>query len=321
MPPSQPQSQLKTYCFTINNVSPDCIPCLPSFATYVCFQPEIGESGTPHLQGYIELSKAMRISALKKLGSPWSLAHFEGRRGTQAQAIDYCRKLDTQSGPFVEYGLKARAGASKQFDLMIAEIQTGVVTRDYIRTHFLGEYIRHKRAVDELFRELGQLGKEDVDLAPLVLAEWQAKILDIVSASPHPRLVHWYVDLGGGIGKSTFTKYLVRNHGAILIDTTAKERVIRAYNNEPVVIFDISRHEGNKNMINYGIMECLKNGLGFNTMYEPGMKIWKIPHVIVFSNIFPDRSQLSADRWEISDLSLPCGAPFPLFRVDADVQF
>lgn len=67
-----------------------------------------------------------------------------------------------------------------------------------------------------------------------------------------------------------------------MIDTTAKERVIRAYNQEPIVIFDINRQEGKEDQINYGIMETLKNGMGFNTMYEPGMKLWPSPHVLVF---------------------------------------
>ncbi len=55
------------------------------------FADEIGESGTPHIQGYIQLKNGMTMTAVKKmLGSNrW---HLEIARGTHFEAYAYCLK-------------------------------------------------------------------------------------------------------------------------------------------------------------------------------------------------------------------------------------
>lgn len=58
--------------------------------SFFVFQGEIGESGTPHIQGYVEFTGPQRVGACTKiLGGH---AHVEVRWGTQQQAIDYCTK-------------------------------------------------------------------------------------------------------------------------------------------------------------------------------------------------------------------------------------
>lgn len=54
---------------------------------------------TPHLQGYIVFHKKTTLAACKKI---FPTAHFEVKKGTVKQAIDYCKK----DGDFVEYGTK-----------------------------------------------------------------------------------------------------------------------------------------------------------------------------------------------------------------------
>lgn len=56
---------------------------------YAYFAPEVGESGTPHLQGFFILRKPVRLSALKKLHAT---AHFEKMRGTVEENYTYCSK-------------------------------------------------------------------------------------------------------------------------------------------------------------------------------------------------------------------------------------
>jgi len=98
--------QSKYYCFTVNN--PTAIEDEEFFfgekefvweapwpywegVTYVHWSYEVGEKGTKHIQGYLELQEKKRITALKKLKG-LERAHFEMRRGTQAEAINYCEK-------------------------------------------------------------------------------------------------------------------------------------------------------------------------------------------------------------------------------------
>jgi len=46
-------------------------------------------------------------------------------------------------------------------------------------------------------------------------------------------------------------------------------------------------------------LESIKNGLIVNTKYETGSKLFNSPHIIVFSNMSPDVSAMSMDRWKI----------------------
>lgn len=92
----------RNWCFTLNNYAPiDVMTLLLSpteehrvsmpVVTYIGFGEEVGANGTPHLQGYIELKTKSRMAALKKIQG-LAKAHFEPRRGTQAQAVEYCKK-------------------------------------------------------------------------------------------------------------------------------------------------------------------------------------------------------------------------------------
>lgn len=62
-----------------------------------------GKKKTPHLQGYAELKKRTRWDTIRKwLGEN----HFQVRRGTQAEAIIYCK----EDGNWLEWGKPKRAG-------------------------------------------------------------------------------------------------------------------------------------------------------------------------------------------------------------------
>jgi len=95
-------------CFTLNNytenqikrlkslAAPDCPPQWTGYTTFIIFQEEIApETGTPHLQGYIELGQKRTMNVVKSLlGCP--SVHLEKRLGTQEQAISYCSKSDSR---------------------------------------------------------------------------------------------------------------------------------------------------------------------------------------------------------------------------------
>lgn len=84
------------FCFTFNNYTPETEAKLVAFldaeTTFYVYGHEVGEQGTPHLQGYMQLKKKQRPSAiLKKL--PVKL-HLETAKGTAQQNINYCTKSD-----------------------------------------------------------------------------------------------------------------------------------------------------------------------------------------------------------------------------------
>lgn len=64
---------------------------------FFCAQGEIGEQGTPHLQFMVEFRNARAISALTRPGRLLEGCYLEPRRGTVAEAIEYCSKDETHS--------------------------------------------------------------------------------------------------------------------------------------------------------------------------------------------------------------------------------
>lgn len=121
------------WVFTLNNPTPAEIESLKtselSRVRYLTFGEEVGESGTFHLQGYLELFSRCRMSALKShLSIP--RVHLEVRRGTQQQAIQYCHK----DGKVFERGVKhARAVPAKMPSKnkllpYFADVKTSLVT-------------------------------------------------------------------------------------------------------------------------------------------------------------------------------------------------
>jgi len=73
---------------------------------------ERGESGTEHLQGYIEMATPQRITGMKKLPG-LGRAHWEPRRGSRDEARAYCMK-DME---FIEIGDWSAGGQGRRSDL------------------------------------------------------------------------------------------------------------------------------------------------------------------------------------------------------------
>lgn len=85
--------------FTLNNYTPEeVITCDTIACKYIVYGKEVGESGTPHLQGLVVWNNAKTFSAAKKAIS--SRIHLEVMKGTHEQAREYCIK----DGNFIERG-------------------------------------------------------------------------------------------------------------------------------------------------------------------------------------------------------------------------
>lgn len=95
----------RNVCFTINNYDETDIAAFKDWdqITYIVYGKEVGESGTPHLQGYVEFKNSKKFSTIKK---KFPRAHLETRRGTAEQASDYCKK----DGDYVEEGEMTNQG-------------------------------------------------------------------------------------------------------------------------------------------------------------------------------------------------------------------
>lgn len=97
----------RRWVFTLNNPTEDEIELLRSNPwRYTGFGFEVGEAGTPHVQGllYEDLKRS-----LKQLRKVLDRAHFEIMRGTWEQALEYCKK----EGKFEDYGAPPSTAAKK----------------------------------------------------------------------------------------------------------------------------------------------------------------------------------------------------------------
>lgn len=96
-------SASKHWCFTLNNYDGSNIKEFENaeVAKRYVFQEEIGENGTPHLQGYIEFHKKARPFEHFVNKS----IHWEKCRNIK-QSIQYCQKKDTRNGEVYRKGIK-----------------------------------------------------------------------------------------------------------------------------------------------------------------------------------------------------------------------
>nr|QTE03443.1 MAG: replication-associated protein [Tarsiger cyanurus CRESS-DNA-virus sp.] len=110
--PRQVQSiQYKNWCFTLNNYTEDSYANVQAYAeryaSYAVIGKERGESGTPHLQGYLQLEARCRFETIKARTDPG--IHLEPARGTPLSNRTYCIK----DGDFWEHGQLAHERGSK----------------------------------------------------------------------------------------------------------------------------------------------------------------------------------------------------------------
>lgn len=139
------------------------------------------------------------------------------------------------------------------------------------------------------------------------LKPWQLELDNVLKDEPNNREVYWIHEPVGNVGKSSYIKYhLIKKYYACgFCDGGKKSDIVHMIFNlkkDPeIVFFDLPREtEGN---VSYSAIEVLKNGMIFNVKFETGFKVFNSPHVIIFSNYFPNcKKKLSKDRWKIFEI-------------------
>lgn len=148
MPRQATGSQSRRYCWTLNNPTDAEIAALESLTTaevtYSVYGREVGQNGTPHLQGYTIFRNKCRLGGAKRLLGT-DRVHIEHARGTDAEAADYCKK----DGEFREIGELPVSHRGMRSDLIAvqASIDAGQTLGEVAASHF-GTYIRYHRGLD-----------------------------------------------------------------------------------------------------------------------------------------------------------------------------
>lgn len=135
---------------------------------YAIFQLEYGEETKRiHIQGYAEFPRPIRRSgALRIIGRG---AHVERRRGTRAQARDYCRKRQGHvAGPY-EFGSWEAGGQGKRTDgrAVLDRIKAGANLRDLLDFK-PGYFIRYTNGIKTAIGLQGGPNRDGVTCTVLI---------------------------------------------------------------------------------------------------------------------------------------------------------
>lgn len=283
----------RAYVFTINNPQNFDFPeNWEDQFRYVTYQLECGESGTYHFQGYIECLKPTRVAAIKKI---LNTAHLEPRRGTQQQAINYAQKEDSRiAGPWTFGTPSGKQGSRNDVALFRDAITAGLSDFELLE-QFPNECARFPRFISTVRRAKASADAIPVNLENL--STWQLALQELLDLPVQPRKVHWFHDNVGNVGKTAMAKHLM-GKGNCFYSTGGKHAdILFAYEGQRTVIFDFPRSA--EEFVCYSVIEALKNGIITISKYESRTFSFPIPHVVIFANFEPDRSKLSADRWDV----------------------
>lgn len=133
---------------------------------------------------------------------------------------------------------------------------------------------------------------------------WQLHPAGVLRGPPQPRVIYWYYEPTGSVGKSNFCTYMELNHGIIGLGLgmaadnyyAVSELAARGY------IFDVPRTQPSRFEWSdvYASLEKIKDRNFLSTKYKPKKVILPvIPHIMVFANEKPNIKMLSRDRWRV----------------------
>ncbi|ALE29774.1 replication associated protein [Lake Sarah-associated circular virus-35] len=121
--------RLRRFCFTINNYTEALYDELLAFAvttSWFVVGKEVGENGTPHLQGACILNNQLSFNSLKKMDC-FARAHIETMKGSPQDNLVYCTKEDTNA---YVYGTLPEPGKRNDLHEAVEKVKEGATLRD-----------------------------------------------------------------------------------------------------------------------------------------------------------------------------------------------
>jgi len=288
--------QSSRWCFTLNNHTPldeQTLRLLGESVKYLIFGREIGESGTPHLQGFLLLDKNHSLAKVKRLFP--SNPHLEVARSPSHVAAAYCKK----DHDYEEFGSCPAAPIQRtnRYDAF----------RDWVQQHegrpTLGDVAQHYPSIALTSGRVQQfidLLRNDTVFTPGEYRPHQLALATRLAEPAESRKILFVIDPAGNTGKSWFVDYFASTHDEVQILSHGRREDLAFAIDErkSIFFFDLPRSAGE--FLPFILLEQLKDRRIFSNKYESRVKkLTAIPHVVVFMNEYPDMSKLSADRYDI----------------------
>jgi len=295
---AQRNSRASCWCFTLNNwTGPDVVRLSglveAGHAVYVVFGREVGESGTPHLQGFVKFASRQRFTQAKEFIGGNS--HVEVARALQ-RAVEYCKK----DGDFEEFGVMEFPGKRNDLRDLMNTIDAGELSLARLRELHPDVVARYPRFVNEYISD--KAPAREIEAHPL--RPWQQDLYHKLVLPPDDRKVTFIVDYTGNSGKTWFAHYYcgLHDNAQVLLPGRKTDMAMVLRVDIRCLFIDAPRSRQGE-LFQYDFLEEVKNGYVFSNKYESRMKRLPKVHVVVMMNEQPDMTKLSADRYDIVEVT------------------
>jgi hypothetical protein len=169
-----PRQKSRGWCFTINNYTESDIHRLRDFhdsthgCKYLIVGKEVGEQGTPHLQGYLFVENPRFGNVLRQACG--AIGHWSAAKGTPAQNQTYCSK----EGDFIELGELPTQGKRNDLVTLVKRVCTEGATMQSLiaggEHDVLATYCRNEKSITKLCAMVS--GQRDASVTPTVHWIW-----------------------------------------------------------------------------------------------------------------------------------------------------
>lgn len=289
----------KHWCFTVNNPTDESRLIVAQLienpiVSYVIVGREVGEQGTPHLQGFFSLTARKRFAQVKALFGTVN-PHLEVSRNIRA-SIQYCKK----EGDYDEYGSQqSRQGERSDLEAFKEDVKQGNTDLKSIIELHSDVYAKYTRFVIDYVN----LHKPKRKIDSHELHSWQQDLNDYLKSDADDRTVVFIVDKIGNKGKTWFAHWFADQNERVQVLQPGKKADMAHCLDEScnVFIFDAPRSKQGE-YIQYDFLEDIKNGYVFAPKYESRVKVLEKSHVVVLMNEHPDMTKLSSDRYKIIEI-------------------
>ena len=261
---------------------------------------EVGDRGTRHLQGYVELKRSLRLSHVRKI---FRNAFWQGAKGNARANYKYCSK----GGKFETIG---------DFSKEISELGENAPTRPLsislvvkgLLNPVTETQIKYRKSTqsDILFFDKIASMLQRLQEKHRLFSEWNTKLLYpwqdqclVHVMRQGPREVLWVVGKEGNDGKSFLANVLHILYGFFMSDGSISTRDLcqLVKGRTHGFCFDISRADIEH--FDYSTLEAVKNGFIISGKYKGSIRRFPNVPAVVFANNFPANNLLSNDRWKV----------------------
>lgn len=268
-----PSPRFRAWCFTLNNPKDTdaarlaaLVDPVDSRFRYIAWGEEVGESGTPHLQGFLYMKNPVSLIRLRMYMPEGIRPHFEAMRGTFKQAIAYCKK----DGEFHEFGKAPAQGERSDLRLALAAARGGLSIREALESGLV------------------------VSIAAFRVFPSLVSVLRPVPPDIRPMRVCW-IHGATGLGKSTGARAIVAGPhplSSVYVRSDHSDDWWRGYTGQTGCVLDDIAEVNNR------VLQVLYNvlsGLTCSVRTIGGSEPCRITHCVITSSRHPLELFASAD--------------------------